>query len=333
MKKHLRVHSHCLVFCLAVSVVAAGACSEQSLTGSDLASSPPADLAMPVAGDAAMDHPTDDAGGGNGGVDLGLPIKLLRAPSTLAVLGDAVAGGSSATGANGDGGKGYARLLYRNHPDYPAYEGHDLLTLFPELQFLDLTRKGSTLSRTRSNLERDLAFMRLPSSPSGDLVVLIHAGSFDFFADPNVMVDTTAVQKLADSLRMDLASLIQLLKAHYEEPQKSVVVLVDNIIDPTDGTGSIPSSYRDGLCKSLQSEQVQADPHQVTANLEYLNGALAAAVAANGAWLVDAHAALLGHGMNAATDRWIDDDCANLGDAGHDVLRRQAWKVLTGDDF
>jgi hypothetical protein len=259
-----------------------------------------------------------------------IPSTLLRSPSYLLVLGDGVAGGQNASGGNQVGGKGYARLLVNNHPDYPAWVGHDLSTQFPAIQLLDLTSDGSTITRTRADLERSISLSMIPAFIQGDLVVLIHAGGLDFLADVATLTDAATVQQVAASARMQLASMIALLQVRYEKPGHAVIVLVDNIVDPTDGTGAIASTFQSGSCTVLQRAPGKAAPRQVLANLAHLNAEIAAEVAARRAWLVDAHAVLLGHGMTAASgDRWIDLDCQKLLDAGHDALRRQAWKLLT----
>ena len=260
-------------------------------------------------------------------------IDSLQHPLFLLVLGDQVAAGQDATGLNTVGGKGYARLLLNNHPDFPAWEGQDLATRFPGLALVDFARDGATTTRARANLERGLANKVIPPFIEGDLVVLIHAGGNDFFADPSVALDEEATQAAASVMRSQLAIMISLLRMRYEKANHAVVVLVGNIIDPTDGTGMVPEDFQVGASEALSSLVVEDDREQMLANLEYMNHELAKEVARRGAWLVDAHAAFLGHGLTADDDeRWLAPDGQKLLDAGHDALRRVAWKVLTGED-
>lgn len=259
-------------------------------------------------------------------------IARLQNASHFIVLGDSVAGGQRATGGNLVGGKGYARLLVTNHPDYPAYAGRDLSTQFPGIQFLDFSNDGSTFSLTRANLERAISMAMIPPFIQGDLVATIHAGTIDFFGNPMVLADFGMTRLVAANARRELAVMITILQRRYEKPGQAVIVLVDNLIDPTDGTGAIPDASRAAGCVAFHSVPVKAAPRQLLSNLDYLNREISAEVAARHAWLVNAHTVFLGHGMTAdAGDRFIADDCHQVRDAGHDALRREAWKLLTGN--
>jgi lysophospholipase L1-like esterase len=252
----------------------------------------------------------------------------LHHPVFFLVLGDQVAGGYNATGLNFVGGKGHARLLLNNHAGYPEWEGRDLATLFPELELVDLARDGATTNRARASLERALTFQAVPPFITGDLVVLIHVGGNDFFANPEVMLEPEVTQSVASSMRMNLAMMISLLRKRYENPSQRVVVLAGNIIDPTDGTGIVPDGYQEGACRWLSDPQVVAGREQMLCNLQHMNREIAREAAVRGAQLVDAHAALQGHGLNAGEACWVAPDGQKLLDAGHHALRQAAWRVL-----
>ena len=290
----------------------------------------PLDLALgdaPPPDDAA---PALDGGTGDGGAKR-LPDRI----ALVIIVGDSVAAGYNAQGLNAAGGHGYARLTVNNHKDFPAYQGHDLATLFPGVDFRSAAKSGATSSDTVGNLKSALAGS-LPKSVPGDVVVLINVGGNDFNDSPTVMVSPQLTANAAAKLRQNLAQIVQLLKARYDDPQqgKEVLFLFDNIHDPTDGMGSVPKQFTNGFCKLLANPLFTPQVRQIVlANLATMNAAIAAEATAQGARLVDIHRGFLGHGMSSGAGRWIDTDCVHPTNPGHDLIRRLAWEQLTGERF
>lgn len=299
------------------------------------ASTPALDAAIAPALDAAI---ALDAGGPTpvpdaGGPPAALPIDAIDELSLVILIGDSAAAGYNATGRNGEGGHGFARLLVDNHPAYPDFMGRDLRARWPALEFARVAESGATSADALANLRGALAG-ELPRSVPGDVLVLINVGGNDFNDSVLTIIDRSRAAAASAALRANLAEMFRLLRERYEDEAagRRVVFLVDDLYDPTDGTGRIPATYRDGFCESLQSPLL-SDPIRRAAldNLAMLNAGTAEEVAARGGHLVPIHDAFMGHGMTASEGRWLDGDCAHPVNAGHDAIRRAMWEVLTGE--
>ena len=110
-----------------------------------------------------------------------------------------------------------------------------------------------------------------------------------------------------------------------------LVVTLATIHEPTDATLSIPPSYTDDFCATLQQMMKLGDgiKQMVWANYQAFNVAIRSFAEAEGAVLIDTETYFVGHGLNApAGARWIDDDCAHFNDVGHHELRREVWLSL-----
>lgn len=296
----------------------AGGAGEMNGEGErDMAAGAPADAAMPA----------DGAPAGDGAVAV-YPLDG-RTVALVLVLGDSVAAGYNAAGQNRPGGRGYARLLFNNHADFPAYNGHDLATRYPGAAFRDLSISGATSDKVLSDLRGRLS--GLPASVAGDVLVLFNVGGNDFKNRPNAMINEVEARALAREIRANIAEIYRLLKGRYAVAGKAAIFLQDNIHDPSDGVGTIPLSFMDGFCKALHLAVLFK--MQVLANLALLNGEIAAEVRAQGGHLADIHGAFLGHGMNGGAARFLDNDCVHPLNAGHDLIRKVGWQVLTGERY
>ncbi|MBI5528038.1 MAG: hypothetical protein HY897_17030 [Deltaproteobacteria bacterium] len=290
-----------------------------------------ADAGTPDAGTAdtgAADTGTADTGGGN------FPIDDLDSLSLYINLGDSMGAGYNASGRNGSGGKGYARLVLENHKDYPAYAAHHLKALFAAVQFKDNASSGDTSSDQLSALKSSIAFF---PSASGDVLVSLTCGGNDFNNDIQVMLFRAQTEAAAAKLQENYREIAKLIKNKYENipAGKRVVFLVTNVTDPTGGTGNVPSQYNDGFCETIHNPlftpQLRAN---AIANLEFFNEKIAEVTAEFGGYLVDSHAMFYDHGMNeSGTDRWLDTDCVHPTNEGHHQLRREEWATLTGERF
>jgi lysophospholipase L1-like esterase len=257
------------------------------------------------------------------------PIDDLDDLKLYVNIGDSLAAGYNADGRNGSGGKGYARLMLENHPDYPAYLGHSLRALYPDVQFMDISHSGDTSSDALDRV-RDASW----PSVDGDVLVSLTCGGNDFNDDITTMILRTATEAVAANLQSNYREIVGILRSHYDNPAAGhvVVFLVTNIHDPTGGTGAIPPGYSDGFCGLLNDPRVIPVRATAIANLLFFNSKIAEVTAELGGYLVDNHGVFFDHGMNAAGDaRWIDDDCVHPLNEGHHQLRREEWFVLTSE--
>ena len=249
-------------------------------------------------------------------------------------LGDSLAAGYNATGRNGSGGHGYARLMLDNHPDRPEYDGHFLRAPYPDVQFVDLGESGATTSDALANLRSALGGT-LPASVDGDVLVSLTCGGNDFNDDITTIILRAATEAAAARLQGNYREIFRLLRERYEDAAAGhvVVFLVTNVHDPTGGTGAIPPGFDAGFCATINNPRLVPLRAVAIGNLAVYNTAIADVVAELAGWLVDNHAVFFDHGMNAGAERWLSDDCVHPTDEGHHQLRREEWFVLTGERF
>jgi lysophospholipase L1-like esterase len=246
-------------------------------------------------------------------------------PALVLVVGDSIAAGYNASNNNAPGARGYARLVTDNHPEYPDWATRDIRAIDPDVQFRDLAHSGATSSDAAQAVHQ----AALPAV-DGDVLVLVNVGGNDFNDNVTTMASAQLTAQAAATLRANLADIVATLRARYEDVAagKRVVFAIDNIHDPTDGTGAVPAQYHDGFCATLANPQLAPLRPQAIANLATMNAAIADEVAVQRATLVDVHAAFMTHGMNG-TDVWISDDCAHPTNDGHHHLRDAVWLALT----
>jgi len=264
-----------------------------------------------------------------------IPMDAIDQLSLYIIIGDSVAAGYDATGRNGEGGHGFARLVYANHGAYPAYAGHDLRSLHPGAQLARVAESGATSADALSNLRSALSG-DLPASVPGDVLVSINVGGNDFNDDIRIIIDPTSTAAVTAQLRSNLAEMFSLLRERYEDSAagKVVTFLVDDVQDPTDGMGTIPPTFDDDFCGTINNPLfIPALRDQALANLATLNAGIAEEVTTQNGVLVGFHDGFIGHGMNATTDRWLSNDCTHPNDTGHDALRRIVWESLTGERY
>jgi lysophospholipase L1-like esterase len=216
-----------------------------------------------------------------------------------------------------------------NHADFPEWDGHDLSTRYPGVDFRRVAESGTTSDEVLGNV-RDALRGDLPESVDGDVLVLVNVGGNDFNDSVQTMLFPAQTEAAAAALRSNLAAIIEAFRDQYD----SVVFLVDNIHDPTDGTGDVPEQFDEGFCSMIHNPMF-TEGLRATAleNLGTMNEAIAAEVEAQGESLVDIHAAFQGHGMNSGSERRIDGDCTHPTSEGHSLIRAAAWQVLTGETW
>lgn len=332
---------------LSLLLVALAACatntpdSSMPPTGSDDSGYPtarrdagPYDPPDPVT-DAASSPLTD--GGASSG-DTGTPpmpgaapLDVIDQASLYIVVGDSIAAGYDASGRNGEGGRAFARLLVDNHGAYPAFAERRFRARWPTIDFRRVADSGATSDEILANLRSALGGS-LPASVPGDVIVSINAGGNDFNDSIATILDPTRTAAVAARVKGNILEMIRLLRDRYEDPAagKELLVMVHNLHDPTDGTGRIPAGFSDGFCSTLRSPLLTDGLRSMAiANLETMNGEIAAAAGDGNAVLVDVHSGFLGHGMNGGDARWLSGDCTHPTDEGHHHLRRIAWETIS----
>ena len=172
--------------------------------------------------------------------------------------------------------RGGAALLHRNHPDFPAWAGRDLVTRFPGCVLGCHAVDGGT---THDVLEVQLPALAEGSPP--DLITLTVGGN-DFlgmFGMPEAEARRAVTATLA---RLDeILGRIQTIAPR-------AIVGLGTIYDPSDETGDLGSVS-------------VADWPPGPACLAALNAGIVAATRRAGATLVDIHARFLGHGRRAGS--------------------------------
>ena len=143
-------------------------------------------------------------------------------------LGDSMSIDDYAGGA----GRGAASLLYRNRPDWPAFAGSDLRTVLPDLELHILALDGATSEGVLT-----LQVPTLGSLPKAPQVITLTVGGNDLLTYFGIAAGDAG--RAAGHLR---SRLTRILAACVEAVGGAGCVLVGNIYDPTDRTGSIPGS-------------------------------------------------------------------------------------------
>lgn len=290
---------------------------------------------------AACSAPNSESGGapGAGGAGSGGAAAAGGASSAAPLvgreislhlnLGDSVGAGYNAEGLNGESGRAYARLVYDNHPSTPAYAAHNVRALNPGAVFVDRAKSGSTSHDVVGQTGA------LPES-SLDTLVTIYVGGNDFNDEIGTMLESSQTQAAIQKWEANMGVVMDRLRAAYHEPAagRELVVTLATIHEPTDTQLSIPPGYTKDFCATLQQLTKLGDgtKQAVWANYQMFNLAIESFADAQGAVLIDAEAYFVGHGLNApAGEQWIDDDCAHFTDLGHHELRREVWRLLTGE--
>jgi lysophospholipase L1-like esterase len=187
-------------------------------------------------------------------------------------LGDSMSIDDYAGGA----GRGAASLLYRNHRDWPDFAGSDLATLLPDLEFRLLAFDGATSEGVLS-----LQVPTLRSLPKAPRVITLTVGGNDLLTYFGIAGRDAG--RAAGHLR---SRLKRILARSVETVGSGGCVLVGNIYDPTDGTGSIPGSGFPLWPDSL-------------AVLARFNEVIAEVAGEFPVQFVDIHRHFLGHGVRA----------------------------------
>jgi lysophospholipase L1-like esterase len=176
----------------------------------------------------------------------------------------------------GGPGRGAACLLYGNHPDWPAFTGRDLRSFLPDLRFRNLAFDGATSEGVLT-----LEVPTLRSLPRPLRVITLTVGGNDVLT--YFGISGADAVRAAAHLR---SRLERILARCAEAVGRAGCVVVGNIYDPTDGTGSIPGSGFPPWPDSL-------------AVLARFNEAIAEVAGEYRVQFIDIYGHFLGHGVRA----------------------------------
>jgi lysophospholipase L1-like esterase len=308
---------------LPASFVLLLACAASACGGSTTSSSqPPGQNGDAAAGDAANTGDDDAASGDDGGSSTP-PIAANANFGTYIVLGDSISD-------RGGQGPFFYDLLHQNDDTtYPTWQGHDLATKYPGIQYVHAAVAGSISGAYGDTLTTGAPLMStqitgLGSSYPGDVLVTITIGGNDLndhAGDAILGLDATDKMKFTANLKADLDALM----APGRLGTGKVYVLEANIYDASDGQGDWMSKGG-AACPPYNVSSMQD-----TAAFSAWNQIITDAITAHpGDYLFDIHTLFAGHGFNS-TDNWYYTDCIHPNQKGHDELRKEAWRMLTGE--
>ncbi len=306
-----------------------GAGSPTGSTGSTGSSSAPGGGTTPTGGTGGGSAPAGSAPGG------GTITSHNPAGPALPLLDDVQLyinlGASVAAGANAPSGQGYHALVFRNHASRPSYTGESIVDRWPSARLIQQGNGGAESTEVVNDALGALGGW--PSTTSGgDVVVTVSMGGNDFNNDISTMLLASAAQAKANTLVANYERLIDALRQKYEDQTqgKNLVVIGFTIHDPTDGTGTIPPSFTSGFCGTI-NRAAAAGPTAIS-NLDLFNDAIRDVLQRKTSYVADNNQFLRGHGMSSA-DRWYSNDCAHPNTEGHHQIRRNVWRVITGQMF
>jgi lysophospholipase L1-like esterase len=294
-------------------------------------------------GSAAPSTTSPDGGGGgdaaSGGDDGGSeaseggstyvpppPVATKASFGTYIVLGDSISD-------RGGAGPFFYDLLHQNDDTtYPSWKGHDLATKFPNLQYVHDAVAGSVTGAygdaytTGAPLLTDQV-KKLGTTYPGDVLVTITIGGNDLnFHAPDAVLgldgpDKTKFTSLLQGVLDELATPARLGSG-------KVYILEANVYDASDGKGDWTSGG--AACPKYNVPSSQ-DQDVFAAWNKIITDQIAAHASAD--YVFDIHGLFGGHGFNNATDPWYFTDCIHPNQKGHAELRREAWRMITGESI
>jgi lysophospholipase L1-like esterase len=251
------------------------------------------------------------------------PVAVGETFGTYIVLGDSI---------SDRGGKGpfFYDLLHQNDDTtYPSWKGHDLSTRFPGIQYVHAAVAGAVTGAYGDAYTAGAPVLSdqvagLGSSYPGDILVTITIGGNDLnyhSGDAVLGTDGTDKQKFTTNLKAALDTLMTPGRLG----SGKVVVLEANIYDASDGKGD----WITGGTSCPKFNVPSSEDQQVFAAW---NKIITDAIAAHpGDYLFDIHNLFNGHGFNNTGDDWYFTDCIHPDEVGHHQLRREAWRLVTGE--
>ena len=179
---------------------------------------------------------------------------------------------------------GAASLLFQNVDDrYPEFAGNDLVTMHPEIGFVNVAEDGATIG--------DVFGSQLPQLAENEerTLITLSVGGNDLLS---AFANKPAPELLRQVVK-DVAEAYEFLVESLGRARPNSVLLLTTIYDPSDDTRRIPGVYDAAGPLPLES-------------LHDMNDRIRAIGAGNPrARVADVHRHFLGHGVTAPeADRW-----------------------------
>jgi lysophospholipase L1-like esterase len=281
-------------------------------------------LASGAACGGTASQSSDTSAGDAGGDDGSSPSPIV----TTASLGTYIVLGDSISDRGGQGPFFYDLLHQNDDTTYPSWHGHDLATRFPGIQYVHGAVAGSVTGAYGDQYTIGAPVLTdqiaaLGSSYPGDVLVSITIGGNDLnFHAPDAVVglDTPDKQKFSANLKAALDTLT----APGRLGSGKLYVLEANIYDASDGKGDW---VKGGSACPAYNVPATVDQQVFSAWNDIITQAIAGHA---GDTLLDIHALFSGHGFNSS-DSWYFTDCIHPDQQGHHQLRKEAWRLLTGE--
>ena len=259
--------------------------------------------------------PTPDSGSSGGGDDGGGGPVVATGFKTHVILGDSI------SDRGGQGPFFYDLLDHNDDAMYPDYKGKDLTTKYGAgLKVVKNSKAGATTASLVTQAKG------LPTSLDGPVLVTITIGGNDIQSALGALVfsgsDATQIATFQSNLD---ASLAEIAKPGRFGTDVAVTVLLANIYDPSDGTGTFqfangmscgqPLSLWNKGATSMYLSPWEDDMTQIA--MKY-----------PGVHVLDLHARFMGHGV-PAMDTWFFTDCIHPNTTGHNQVRGLYWDAIS----
>ena len=212
-------------------------------------------------------------------------------------------------------GLGAASLFFENDDErWPAFAGRDLVTRFPGMEHVDLTRDGATTTTTLGH-----QLPRIPQELPSPVLITLTAGGNDLMAivhgglGGGPAEDARRARRIVAEASENLHRILGELRARLP----GATLLVGDVYDPSDGTGDLG----DGFERPRALEALQAYNRQVATIAEDV-----------GARLVPIHDHFLGHGLTEPDpdERWYwRHNPIEPSARGASEVRRLWWETVT----
>lgn len=265
--------------------------------------------------------PAADGGTSDSAPDAAGPIA--------ANFGTFIALGDSITDRGGEAPFYYDLVFKNDDAQYPAWKGKDLSTRYPGAQFVHGAVAGSITGPYPDSASKGLPRLvdqvkKLGNAYAGDVLVVITIGGNDFSAHASDVV-LGQDQAIRAQFAANLKAVLDELTTPARLGAGKVVILEANIYDDTDGQGNWTKGGPS--CPQFDTGK-QVD----TAAFATWNKIITDAIAEHSGndALLDIHGVFAGHGFNG-NDKWYAADCIHPNKRGHQELRREVWRMVTGE--
>ena len=289
-------------------------------------------VALGCSGGTTTSSSTSPDGGGPGGpggqADAGTTADAAPPVTANAKIGTYIALGDSISDRGGVAPFFYDLLLKNDDATYPKWAGKDLTTRYPGIQYVHGAIAGSVTGpytdRTAGAAPKLTdQIKKLGSAYPGDVLITITIGGNDLndhAGDAVTNVDGPDKTQLAANLH---AALSELTTAGRLGAGK-VYIVEANIYDASDGKGNWTTG-------GPRCPQFNTGAKLDTQVFDAWNGVVESAITATpGDQKLDLRSLFNGHGFNSA-DNWYFTDCIHPNAKGHNQLRREAWRLVTGE--